>query len=151
MSEDKWSWSSETEEEDQCPIQHRKHTIPTNLKPLPLVYIKPIQDYLDQWKDNSNFYHDFIYACPFKHDITKHLISKTETLSTHKAWGYLFEYFSTTYTAHELSDLIYEALSNLNEDQFYLKFLINHHHTYMWPQGDNFCDPSLPIPYDVTR
>ena len=150
MSEDKWSWSSETEE-DHCPIQHGKHTIPTNLKPLPRVYIKPIQDYLDQWKDNSNFYHDFIYACPFKHDITKHLISKTETLSTCKAWGYLFDYLSTTYTAHELSDLIYEALSNLNEGQSYLKFLINHYHTYMWPQGDNFCDPSLPIPYDVTR
>ena len=55
------------------------------------------------------------------------MITKTETLSTHKAWGNLFDYFSTNYTAVELSDLIYEALCNLNEGPHYLKFLINHH------------------------
>ena len=59
------------------------------------------------------------------------MVSKTETLSTHKAWGYLFEYFSTTYTADELADLVYESLCNLNEGQHYLKFLINHHYTHM--------------------
>ena len=76
------------------------------------------------------------------------MITKTETLSTHKTWGYLFDYFSTTHTADELADLVYEALSYLNEGQFYLKFLINHHYTYMWPKGKNFCDPSLSIPYN---
>ena len=76
------------------------------------------------------------------------MITKIETLSTHKTWGYLFDYFSTTYTADELADLVYEALCYLNEGQFYLKFLINHHYTYMWPKGKKFCDSSLSIPYN---
>ena len=113
--------------------------------------IEPFQKYLDQWKNDTTFYHDFIYACPFNNEVTKHFINKTETLSTHKAWGYLFDYFSTNYRAIELADLIYEALSELNEGQHYLKFLINHHFTHVWPTGDNFCDPSLPIPYDPTH
>ena len=112
----------------------------------PLGYIQPLQQYLDKWKTDSTFYQDFIYSCPFDNEVTKHLITKLETLSTHKTWGYLFDYFSTTYTADELADLVYEALCYLNEGEFYLKFLINHHYTYMWPKGNNFCDPYLPIP-----
>ena len=50
------------------------------------------------------------------------MITKLETLSTHKTWGYLFDNFSTTYTADEFADLVYEALCYLNEGQFYLKF-----------------------------
>ena len=46
------------------------------------------------------------------------MVSKTETLSTHKAWGYLFEYFSTTYTVDELADLVYESLCNINEGHY---------------------------------
>ena len=76
------------------------------------------------------------------------MINKTETLSTNKTWGYLFDYFSTTCTADELTDLVYEALCNLNEGKIYLKFLLNHHYTYMWPKGKNFCDPSLSTPFN---
>ena len=151
MYEDRWSLSSDTEDEQYCPIKQGKHRIPTALKPLEPVYLQPIQQYLNQWKDNPDFYHDFVYSCPFNQEITKHMINKTETLSTHKSWEHLVEYFSTIYTAHELADLIYEALSNLNEGQLYLSFLINHQYSYMWPKGDNFCDPSLPIPYDLTH
>ena len=113
-----------------------------------LAYIQPIQEYLDQWKNDSTFYQDFIYSCPFDNQVTKHMITKTETLSTNKTWGYLFDYLSTTYTADELADLVYESLCNLNEGQHYLKFLLNHHYTYMWPKGNNFCDPSLSIPFN---
>ena len=147
MNEDKWSWSSDIEEEDS-PLNEGKYRIPTKQKPLALAYIEPFQQYLDQWKNNSTFYQDFIYACPFNNVVTKHLDCKIETLSTHKTLGYLFDYLSTTYIAVELADLVYEALSNLNEGQHYLKFLINHHYTHMWPTGKNFCDPSLPIPFN---
>ena len=150
MNEDKWSWPSDAEEDNSL-LNGEKHRIPTTHKPLSLSYVQPFQQYLDQWKNDSTFYHDFIYSCPFNNEVTKHMITKTETLSTHKAWGYLFDYFSTNYTAVELSDLIYEALCNLNEGQHYLKFLINHHFTHVWPNGNNFCDPSLSIPYDPTR
>ena len=145
MNEDRWSWSTE-EEEDYNPLNHGKHRIPSSHEPLALGYIQPLQQYLDKWKTDSIFYQDFIYSCPFDNEVTKHMITKLETLSTHKTWGYLFDYFSTTYTADELADLAYEALCYLNEDEFYLKFLINHHYTYMWPKGNNFCDLSLPIP-----
>ena len=151
FDEDKWSLSSQELEEQRNYYISAKHTIPTKLKPLPLLYIEPFQKYLDQWKNDSTFYHDFIYACPFNTQVTKHFVSKTDTLSTNKAWGYLFDYFSTNYRAIELADLIYEALCELNEGEHYLKFLINHHFTHVWPIGDNFCDPSLPIPYDPTQ
>ena len=147
MNEDRWSWSSDPEE-DINPLYEGKHRIPTQHKPLGLDYIQPFQKYLDQWKDDSTFYQDFIYSCPFDNKVTKHMVSKIETLSTHKTWGYLFHYFSTAYTADELADLVYEALSNLNEGQLYLKFLINHHYMYMWPKGTNFCDPSLSRPFN---
>ena len=147
MNEDRWSWSTE-EEEDYNPLTQGKHRIPSSQNPLALAYIQPFQEYLDQWKNDSTFYQDFIYSCPFDNKVTKHMITKTETLSTNKTWGYLFDYFSTTYTADELADLVYEALCNLNEGQLYLKFLLNHHHTYMWPKGKNFCDPSLSTPFN---
>ena len=147
MNEDRWSLSSDNEEEENV-INVEKHTIPTKLRPLGLVYVQPCQEYLDQWKHNPTFYQDFIYACPFNYEVTKHMVTKIETLSTHKTWGYLFDYLSTTYTPAELADLIYEALCNLNEGQHYLGFLINHHYTYMWPSGKNFCDPSLPRPFN---
>ena len=145
MNEDRWSCSSE-EEEDYNSLNYGKHRIPSTRHPLAFGYIQPLQQYLDKWKDDSTFYQDFIYSCPFTNENTKHLITKLEILSTHKAWGYLFDYFSTTYTADELADLVFEALCYLREDECYLKFLINHHYMYMWPQGNNFCDPSLPIP-----
>ena len=150
MSEDQWSRQSDAEEDNSLP-HDEKHRIPTTHRPLSLSFIQPFQQYLDQWKNNSIFYHDFIYSCPFNNEVTKHLISKTETLSTHKAWGYLFDYLSTTYTADELADLVYESFCNLNEGPHYLKFLINHHYTHMWPQGNNFCDPSIAIPYNPTK
>ena len=114
MSEDKWSWQSDAEEDNSLP-HDEKHRIPTTHRPLSLSFIQPFQQYLDQWKNNSTFYHDFIYSCPFNNEVTKHLISKTETLSNHKAWGYLFDYLSTTYTADELADLVYESFCNLNK------------------------------------
>ena len=49
---------------------------------------------------------------------------KKEIASIPKAWEHLFDYLSGTYSARELADLIYETLSDLNEGQFYLKFLI---------------------------
>ena len=145
MNEDRWSWSTEEEEDYNSP-NYGKHRIPSARHPLAFGYIQPLQQYLDKWKDDSLFYQDFIYSCPFTNENTKHLITKLETLSTHKTWGYLFDYFSTTYTAEELADLVYEALCYLNEGQCYLQFLINHHYNYMWPTGTNFCDPSLSVP-----
>ena len=121
MNEDRWSWSTE-EEEDYNPLNEGKHRIPSSHSPLVLAYIQPFQEYLDQWKNDSTFYQDFIYSCPFDNKVTKHMITKTETLSTNKTWGYLFDYLSTTYTAAELADLVYESLCNLNEGQLYLKF-----------------------------
>ena len=84
MNEDKWSWSSDDGEENSL-FNQEKHRIPTKHKPLPLSFIQPFQQYLDQWKNDSTFYHDFIYSCPFNNEVTKHMITKTETLSTHKA------------------------------------------------------------------
>ena len=147
MNEDRWSWPSDADEDNSL-MNEEKQRIPTTHKPLSLFYIKPFTEYLDQWKNDSIFYQDFIYSCPFNNEVTKHMVNKTETLSTHKAWGYLFEYFSTTYTVDELADLVYESLSNLNEGQHYLKFLLNHHYTHMWPKGKKFCDPSLTIPFN---
>ena len=100
MNEDRWFWPSDAEE-DSSLFNGQKHRIPTSHKPLALIYIKPFQQYLDQWKNDSTFYQDFIYSCPFNNEVTKHMVSKTETLSTHKSWGYLFDYLSTTYTADE--------------------------------------------------
>ena len=64
----------------------------------------------------------------------------------HKNWATLFQHFQTNYSAKELSDLIYEVLHDLNQHEHYLHFLINHHYNYMWPTGENFCDPNLPVP-----
>ena len=121
MNEDRWSWSSE-EEEDYNSLNYGKHRIPSARHPLAYGYIQPLQQYLDKWKHDSTFYQDFIYSCPFTNENTKYLITKLETLSTHKAWGYLFDYFSTTYSADELADLVYEAFCYLGEDECYLKF-----------------------------
>ena len=41
--------------------------------PLAFGYIQPLQQYLDKWKDDSTFYQDFIYSCPFTNENTKHL------------------------------------------------------------------------------
>ena len=145
MNVDRRSRSTEVEQDDNS-LNHGKHRIPSSRNPLAFGYIQRLQQYLDKWKDDSLFYQDFIYSCPFTNEDTKHMITRLETLSTHKTWGYLFDYFSTTYTAAELADLVYEALCYLNEGQCYLKFLINHHYNYTWPTGKNFCDPSLSIP-----
>ena len=61
-------------------------------------------------------------------------------------WACLFNYFENNYSAKELSDLVYEVLYDLNQHEPYLHFLINHHYNYMWPTGENFCDPNLSIP-----
>ena len=49
MSEDRWSWSTE-EEEDYNSLNHGKHRIPSSHDPLALGYIQPLQQYLDKWK-----------------------------------------------------------------------------------------------------
>ena len=74
MNEDKLSWSSDTEEENGS-LNEGKHRIPTKHKPLALSYIEPFQQYLDQWKNNSTFYQDFIYSCPFNNVVTKHMVT----------------------------------------------------------------------------
>ena len=71
MNEDRWSWSSEAEE-DNNPLNEGKHRIPTSHNPLALAYIQPFQEYLHQWKNDSTFYQDFIYSCPFDNKVTKH-------------------------------------------------------------------------------
>ena len=61
MNEDKWSWPSDAEEDNSL-LNGEKHRIPTTHKPLSLSYVQPFQQYLDQWKNNSTFYHDFIFS-----------------------------------------------------------------------------------------
>ena len=120
--------------------------IPTPLTPLGKQYIKPITQFFQQWINNPIFFQDFLYSCPFNSYLTDHFNAQTRIYSIPDTWHMLFQYFSHNYSAKELADLIYEVLHDLDQDADYLQFLITQHYHYMWPTGENFCDPFLETP-----
>ena len=120
--------------------------IPTATHPLEKHYMLPITQFLYQWIHDETFYIDFVDFCPFNRELTIYFCAQRFSSPVHKNWATLFQHFQTNYSAKELSDLIYEVLHDLNQHEHYLHFLINHHYNYMWPTGENFCDPNLPIP-----
>ena len=120
--------------------------IPTVTQPLEKHYMLPITQFLHQWVNDKLFYVEFIDFCPFNRELASDFYAQTFMSPMHKNWADLFQHFATNYSAKELSDLIYEVLHDLNQHEHYLHFLINHHYYYMWPTGENFCDPQLEVP-----
>ena len=127
-------------------VKQNPHRIPTPGKPLHEQYIYPIAQFLSVWDNDSTFYQDFIHSCPFNNSLLEHFDFQTRICTTSNAWKNLFKYLTTHYAGKELIDLVYEALHDLGQSELYLKFLINHHYKYIWPTGDDFCDPSLELP-----
>ena len=76
-------------------------------------YIYPVTQFLHVWNNNSTFYQDFIYPCPFNKFLLEHFDSQTKIATTPNAWHTLFKYFTNHYSGKELTDLFYEALSDL--------------------------------------
>ena len=77
------------------------------------------------------FYRDFTFACPFNQFLIEHFNSQTRMCSIPKCRHNIFTYFASTYSAKELTDLVYEALHDLDQAEYYLHFWMNHQYRGM--------------------
>ena len=103
----------------------------------------PITEFFNQWLNHPIFFQDFLYCLPFNPYVIQCYNNMLRVTSVQHAWNNLFMYFANIYTVDELTDLIYEALHDLDQADKYLHFLEAHNHYYLWPTGKHFCDPSI--------
>ena len=122
-------------------MTHPEHSYPSEGQD-----ISPIKQFLQRYQNNPIFFQDFIHCCPFNKLLVQHFHCLPKIYPVPQAWRNLFSHLTTAYSLQQIADLVFEALYDLDLNEQYLLFLDKNKFYYIWPTGNNFCDPLIDAP-----